>query len=311
MAIPLPISKSAQETDIFCPPQTAYCADLQHKAKPMNKLTGLCQYIETHCQQKLGLAELSQISGLSPSYLQRRFKAVCGMSPRQYINACRARLLKQELKNGLAGSDAIYQAGFGSGSRVYEQTGSLLGMTPAQYQKRGAGQEISYAISTTPLGQLLIAATDRGVCFVEFGENLAELLPKLQQEFARASLTPAADHPQLLLWIDALLNYLQGRSMALQLPLDMTGTPFQLQVWHYLQTIPYGTVQTYASVAAGINRPRAIRAAASACAANKMALLIPCHRVIRGDGGLGGYRWGLERKAALLQLEKNQEPSGS
>jgi AraC family transcriptional regulator, regulatory protein of adaptative response / methylated-DNA-[protein]-cysteine methyltransferase len=266
------------------------------------KMAQLCQYIEENTHQRLTLAKLSQEAGLSPQHLQRSFKAAIGISPRQYLEACRTRQLKQALKDGLPSSDAIYQAGFSSSSRVYER--SQLGMTPAQYQKHGAGLEISYATSNTPLGLLMIAATDRGVCFVQFGANDLELLAQLKGEFSKAKLIPSpAEEPQLALWISALLAYLQGTSKTLQLPLDLAGTPFQLKVWHYLQTIPYGSVQTYSKVATAIDHPTAIRAAASACAANRIALLIPCHRVLRGDGGLGGYRWGLERKEALLALE--------
>lgn len=228
-----------------------------------------------------------------------------GLTPRQYQAACRVRLLKAGLRSGRNATDAIYGAGFGSSSRVYEKTDATLGMTPRQYRRGGAGIDISHALVATPLGPLLIGATDCGVCFAQFGDDATSLLQGLRDEFPRAVLrsTPPAA-AGMAEWVEVISACLEGASASLGIPLDVPGTPFQLLVWHYLQGIPSGSVQSYAEVARGIGRPTAARAVAGACAANRVALLIPCHRVIRGDGGLGGYRWGLERKRGLLERER-------
>lgn len=269
------------------------------------KVATLRRYIEDHADDQLTLVALGKLVDASPHYLQRSFKAVMGLTPLQYQAACRVRLLKAGLRGGRNATDAIYAAGFGSSSRVYEATDAKLGMTLRQYSRGGDGVDISHALVSTPLGLLLIGATDRGVCFAQFGAAEDSLLTALRGEFPRAALhsTPAAACG-LEEWANALGAYLVGASANLGIPLDVPGTPFQLLVWHYLQGIPRGSVQSYAEVARGIGRPTAARAVAGACAANRVALLIPCHRVIRGDGGLGGYRWGLERKRNMLALER-------
>lgn len=266
----------------------------------------VCRYIEAHPDESLSLETLSQLAGLSPGHFQRRFKAVIGVSPRQYQENCRFNQFKQSLKSGSDVTTATYAAGFGSGSRVYEKLDTRLGMTPGQYRSGGKGLTIAYASADTVAGRLMMGATDRGLCFLQFGANDAELHVSLQHEYPEASLIPMppASQPQFEQWMQALNAHLQGEQPSLTLPQDLQGTAFQLRVWHYLQSIPYGEVQSYTEVAVGIGQPKAARAVASACAANKLAILVPCHRVIRGNGELGGYRWGLERKRTLIDQER-------
>ena len=270
------------------------------------RMQKLCRYIESHAHEPLTLRILSRLAHLSPFHLQRSFKSVVGVTPKQYAEACRMKSLKQKLRGGRTVTEAVYDAGFGSGSRVYERVDTRLGMTPRQYRKGGAGVEISYASSPTPLGTMMIAATDRGLCSLQFGESETELRARLAKEYPAAKLSPMPPKRkgQFAEWIRALSRYLKGSDTALDLPLDVRGTAFQMKVWSYLQRIPYGEVQSYSEVAAGIGRPQAVRAVGSACAGNEVALVIPCHRVIRGDGGLGGYRWGLHRKRALIERER-------
>ena len=253
----------------------------------------------------LGLRALADAAGVSPWHLQRRFKSLVGVSPRVYAEACRLRLLREGLRQLPSVTDAIHAAGYGSGSRVYERAAGRLGMTPGQYRKGGAGLAISWAAARTALGMLMVAATDRGLCSVQMGSNRAELLQALRTEFpaARIAARPCPQGAQLRLWLTALNLHLAGQMAIPQLPLDIRGTALQMQVWNFLAGTAPGTVLTYTQLAAAVGRPRAVRAVANACARNRIALLIPCHRVIRGDGGLGGYRWGLPRKEALLRSE--------
>lgn len=271
------------------------------------RIRQLCRYIETHAHEPLTLSALSRQAHLSPFHLQRSFKAAVGVTPRQYAEACRMKSLKESLRGGRTVTDAVYDAGFGSGSRVYERADTRLGMTPRQYRKGGAGVDISYAVSPTPLGTMMIGATDRGLCFLQFGDGEAELRGRLAREYPAARLSPMPQHRsgQFAEWMRALSQYLEGSSTSLDLPLDVRGTAFQMKVWSYLQRIPYGEVRSYAEVAKALGRPDAVRAVAGACAKNEVALVIPCHRVIRGDGGLAGYRWGLARKRALIERERS------
>ncbi len=189
---------------------------------------------------------------------------------------------------------------------MYEQSNTQLGMTPAQYRKGGRGMVISYAAVASLLGRMMLGATDRGLCFLQFGENDAELLRMLRQEYPAATLEPASEphHPDLQHWLWNLDAYLAGTEKTLAIPVDVRATAFQLRVWNYLSQIPYGEVRSYTDVAEAVNAPSAVRAVANACAANRVALLVPCHRVVRQTGELGGYRWGLPRKRALLDLER-------
>jgi AraC family transcriptional regulator of adaptative response/methylated-DNA-[protein]-cysteine methyltransferase len=254
----------------------------------------------------LNLEALGRHFELSPFHLQRMFKAAVGMTPRKYIEELRMQTFKEDLRSGTTVTDAVYDAGFGSSSRVYGRANTKLGMTPSQYRAGGKDVAISYATADTPLGLILIGATDRGLCFLEFGRTKSELLDSLRQEYPAAHISslskPYSD--QYLGWVEALSAYLEGERALGKLPVSLHGTAFQVRVWNYLQTIPSGSVQSYSEVAKAIGHPKATRAVASACAANCIALLVPCHRVIRGDGGLGGYRWGLDRKRALLDTER-------
>lgn len=266
----------------------------------------LCRHIEAADDTPPSLAELSRLCGLSPTWLQRRFKAVTGVSPRQYAEACRLRRLKQGLRDGASVTEAMLDAGYASASRLYDQVEQRLGMTPGQYRRGGDGLTMSYASAPTALGLMLIAATDRGLCSIQFGDSETELLARLDEEFpdADVSAMPATSAPLFAGWITALRAHLDDHAAAPELPLDIRGTAFQQQVWDYLRRIPAGERRSYSEVAAAIGKPRAVRAVASACAANHLALLIPCHRVLRGDGSLGGYKWGMARKQALLASER-------
>lgn len=265
----------------------------------------LCRYIEDHADQPLTLERLARHAGLSPFHLQRRFKAVTGVTPRQYQEALRLRRFKEDLRDGTDVAGAIYDAGFGSASRLYERVGTRLGMTPSQYRTGGRDIDISWAVTPTPLGLMMMGATDRGLCFVQFDDSEAALQARLASEYPQARIEPMRESQRETFdgWMQALLRHLEGAERALDLPLDLRGTAFQMRVWSYLQKIPYGERRSYAEVAAAIEAPSAVRAVGTACGANRLALLIPCHRVIRGDGGLGGYKWGLERKRRLLARE--------
>lgn len=268
----------------------------------------LCGYIEQNLDGPLTLHELAEHVRLSPSYLQRLFLSIAGVSPRKYAESCRMRKLKSELRTSPDVAQAIYGAGFGSSSRAYERSDTRLGMTPGEYRRAGQGIVITYAPIESPLGLLLLGATDCGICFLQFGESLDGLVAELRREYPAALHEPMREPhaPGFERWVAALNAYLAGQEPRLDLPLDVRSTVFQMKVWSYLQSIPAGEVQSYGEVAAGIGQPRAARAVGHACAANRVALVIPCHRVIRGGGDLGGYRWGLARKRLLLDAERAQ-----
>lgn len=275
-------------------------------------IAATARYITMHAGERLLLRDLAARAGLSPAHLQRSFKAVLGVSPKQFHQSARLARLKRNLRQGSDVLSSVFDAGFGSTSRVYEQVDGRLGMTPSAYRKGGAGECIRHATRATPLGLLMMAATDRGVCFVQFGEHEELLLAELQREYPCATLepsesreaSPGARSRELDAWMSALAGHLAQRSPRPQLPLDLQGTAFQIRVWNFLMQIPQGAVVSYGELASAIGAPRAVRAAASACAANRIAVLVPCHRVLRGDGALGGYRWGVQRKRALLDAER-------
>ncbi len=266
----------------------------------------LAREIEADPTRRLRLSDLARRAGYSASHLQRSFVAVTGSSPKAFQTAARMRLLKRRLRADGSVTAAIANAGFGSTSRAYEKTDAELGMTPSEYRSGGAGLRIAYAVGNTPLGRIMIGATDRGICALQFGSSERTLLQDLKREYPAAALEPmpARHLREFERWMAALNAHLQGTLAHPDLPLDMNGTAFQLRVWRYLRGIPHGTVRTYAEVARGIGRPAAARAVARACAANRIALLIPCHRVVRGTGELSGYRWGVRRKQALLDRER-------
>jgi AraC family transcriptional regulator of adaptative response/methylated-DNA-[protein]-cysteine methyltransferase len=266
----------------------------------------LLREIEADPTRSLRLADLARRAGYSSAHLQRSFTAITGSSPKAFQTAARMRLLKNALRVPLSVTAAIEAAGFGSTSRLYEKADAELGMAPSEYRSGGAGLTISYATGQTPLGTVLIGATDRGICSLAIGASAPALLRKLREEFPRSRLEPmpAASRGEFARWMTALRAHLRGHGPDLELPVDVRGTAFQLQVWRYLRGIPYAATRSYAEVAAGIGRPGAARAVARACASNRVAILIPCHRVVRGSGDLSGYRWGLARKRALLAAEK-------
>jgi AraC family transcriptional regulator of adaptative response/methylated-DNA-[protein]-cysteine methyltransferase len=235
--------------------------------------------------------------------LARAFKRVLGITPRAYADARRVARFKQELKRRKHVSPALYEAGYSSTSRVYEHAHEQLGMTPATYARGGAGVGIAYVTVRTTLGYLLVAATERGVCRVALGDTDATLANALRAEFPAARVVEDRSG-KLHGWVSAILAYLDGREPDLDLPLDIRATAFQRKVWQELQTIPFGQTRTYAEIAKRIGQPTAARAVARACATNPAALVIPCHRVVRQGGDLGGYRWGVERKEALLERER-------
>jgi AraC family transcriptional regulator of adaptative response/methylated-DNA-[protein]-cysteine methyltransferase len=255
------------------------------------------------------LEALGRQLNASPFHLQRVFKAATGLSPRQYAAGLRAARLKEQLRGGQAVTSALYAAGYGSSSRLYEEAGARLGMTPSHYRSGGREMQIQFTLSDCPLGRMLVAATPSGVCAVSLGADDAGLESSLRAEYPGAQIEMAADG--LRSEVASLLAYLNGRQPRLDLPLDVQATAFQLRVWEELRRIPYGETRTYTQVAEAIGRPKAVRAVANACASNPAALVTPCHRVIRGDGSLGGYHWGLERKKTLLSDERARKAASA
>lgn len=249
------------------------------------------------------LEELGAQVAVSPAHLQRVFKRLMGVSPRQYADARRVERFKAQLKTGDPVTRAIYDAGYNSSSRAHP---GVLGMTPTAYQRGGQGMTITYTITPSALGSLLVAATERGVCSVMLDDSPDALEAELATEYPRADLH--RDGATMGEWVDALVHYLDGDPAPLDLPVDVQATAFQRRVWDALRAIPYGTTRTYAEVAEIIGAPKAVRAVGHACATNKVALIVPCHRVLRTDGSLGGYRWGLERKRALIEQEHATAP---
>lgn len=266
-----------------------------------------CRLIEASETVAPSLAELGAELGVSQYYLQRTFKQTVGISPRQYALAHRVNQFKSRIREGASVASAMYDAGYGSTSRLYERADAELGMTPASYARGGKGAHITYTITECELGRILVAATRRGLCAVRLGDSESELERVLSEEFPKALITK--DSEALRRYVESILRHLSGQQIGIDLPLDVRATAFQRRVWSYLQAIPYGEVQSYGEVAARIGQPSAVRAVARACATNSVAVVIPCHRVIRGDGELGGYRWGLERKLALLEQERSGKSS--
>jgi len=269
-----------------------------------------CRFIETHLDEPLSLDALAASLGRGPQHVRRVFTQVLGISPKRYVDACRLDLVKARLRAQAAVTTALYDAGYGSSSRLYERAARRLGMTPAAYRRGGAGAAIRYTTSGTPLGRLLVGETERGVCAVSLGDTEARQVAALRAEFPAARLT--RDDDAVGPAVRSILAYLDGRQPHIDLPLDICATAFQGRVWDALRAIPYGATRSYSEVARAIGRPSAVRAVAQACAANPVPLVIPCHRVIRNNGDLGGYRLGLDRKRALLDREQEaaKRPAG-
>jgi AraC family transcriptional regulator, regulatory protein of adaptative response / methylated-DNA-[protein]-cysteine methyltransferase len=264
-----------------------------------------CRYIESRREIGEGVVTLSDLGAhcrMSPWHLQRLFKQVMGVTPRQYADAHRAQRLKDGLQQGESVAGATFEAGYGSSSRIYERAAAELGMTPATYARGGLGAEIGFAIAPSPLGRLLAGATPKGVCFVGIGEDDRRLESELRAEFPKAAAI-RRDEGRLGSAMATILAYLEGVLPHIDLPLDIRATAFQRAVWEELRRIPYGETRSYGEIAGAVGAPRAVRAVGRACATNPVALIVPCHRVVREDGSLSGYRWGLARKQALLERE--------
>jgi len=311
--------------------QAGYRACLRCRPKavdgnPQSALVrSICRYIEQHIEGQLTLSLLAKEFRRSPFHLQRTFKSVLGVSPKAYMDACRLRQVKQNLQAGHSVTTALYAAGYGSSSRLYERTATQLGMTPEKYRRGAVAAVVRYTIFRytmvrypmvrypnvrhpnvrhpgSPLGNMLIAATDKGICAIQFGDSEQQLQQGLMREFPFA--VRRRDDAAMSQWRDNLTRLIQGHEPNPSLPLDIRATAFQRRVWEALQKIPRGETRSYSAVAKNIGMPKATRAVARACATNPVAVAIPCHRVVRQDGELGGYRWGIERKEQLLAMEK-------
>jgi AraC family transcriptional regulator of adaptative response/methylated-DNA-[protein]-cysteine methyltransferase len=246
---------------------------------------------------------LASSLGTTPATLRRAFLQVTGLRPRELAEALRLARFKKLLRAGKSIADALYETGYGSSSRVYERSNAQLGMTPATYRKGGKGMKIGYSIAKSALGKVLVAATERGVSAVYLGDAEGELIQELRDEYPRAEISPAADSFER--WVKEIVLRVEGNPPRIELPLDLQATAFQRRVWQELQRIPRGTTRTYSQVARALGNPKAVRAVARACATNPVSIVVPCHRVIREDGTLAGYRWGLSRKEQLLAQERS------
>jgi AraC family transcriptional regulator, regulatory protein of adaptative response / methylated-DNA-[protein]-cysteine methyltransferase len=267
----------------------------------------ICRYIERHIvdqhiEDRLTLGRLAKEFRRSPFHLQRTFKSVLGVSPKAYVDACRLRQVKQQLQSGHSVTDSLYAAGYGSSSRLYERTSAQLGMTPDKYRRGAIAATVRYTIANSPLGRMLIAATDKGICAISFGDSDQQLQQGLMREFPFA--TRRRDDEKLAQWSEHISGLIQGHETDMSLPLDIRATAFQRLVWEALQQVPRGQTSSYSALAKKIGMPQASRAVARACATNRIAIAIPCHRIVRQDGALGGYRWGVTRKEQLLALER-------
>jgi AraC family transcriptional regulator of adaptative response/methylated-DNA-[protein]-cysteine methyltransferase len=284
-----------------CHPRRAASDDPQ-----IDLVRRICHAIDEHDEEPVTLKTLSTETGVSAHHLQRTFKTVMGITPRQYAESRRLSQFKSKVKQGASVTDAMYDAGYGSSRGLYEKSSARLGMTPATYGRGGQGMRIIYTIADCALGRVLVAATERGVCSVALGDSDSALSAALFAEYPNASIDSRDTliSPSLNLWLSQVLEHLTGKTSRIDLPLDIQATAFQWRVWEELQRIPLGATRSYQEIARAIGKPKAVRAVASACAGNHVAVVIPCHRVIREDKGLGGYRWGMKRKEELLERER-------
>jgi AraC family transcriptional regulator of adaptative response/methylated-DNA-[protein]-cysteine methyltransferase len=271
-------------------------------ALPSQVLERACETLRRNRERNVPLKELAAQAGLSPFHFQRTFRAALGVTPRQYAHHLRMKSFQQKLETASNVTEAIYDAGFQSSSRLYESSTRELGMTPTDLRRKAANLEIRYATAACPLGRILVASTTKGICAITLGDADAELIADLQARFTRAHLTHATQD-ELQQALDAAITLIEEPAAAFNLPLDLRATAFQLRVWQALQKIPRGETRSYAAVAASLGQPTATRAVARACASNPVALAVPCHRVVGSSGALTGYRWGVERKRKLLELE--------
>src|SRR6266699_4557726 len=258
--------------------------------------------LETGDEESVQLAKVAAELGTTAGTLRRAFRQSTGLRPKEFADALRVKRFKRELRQGKNVAAALYETGYGSSSRVYERSNAQLGMTPATYQRGGQGMKIGYTIAKSPLGKVLVAATERGVSAVYLGDAENTMIAELREEYPRAEIAPATDSFQR--WVREIVQRIEGKQPRLELPLDLQATAFQRRVWQELQRIPRGGTRTYSQVARSLGQPKAVRAVARACATNPVSIVVPCHRVIREDGTLAGYRWGLSRKEQLLAQER-------
>ena len=274
----------------------------------LNDVRLACAFIRSRATHALTLAQIASHVGTSPFHLQRTFTKLVGISPRAYQAAVRAGQFREGLRQGTAVSAAVYDAGYGSISRVYERRPTGRGMTPASYRRGGKGVAMTFTIVDSPVGRMMVAGTEKGICSVKLGDRDERLEQDLRREYPEAHI--ARDREALGGWVRALLAHLEGARPHLDLPLDVQATAFQWKVWQYLQSIPFGETRAYSDVARAIGKPDAVRAVARACATNPVCLVVPCHRVVGKDGSLTGYRWGVSRKKRLLEVESGQRSKG-
>ena len=278
------------------------CKPKERDAPQLAWVKRACEYIRKNQEEKVTLDDLAAEVDVSAAHLQRIFKQVLGLTPRQYQEACRVERLKQRLKQGEPVTQAVYAVGYSSTSWLYKDAKAKLGMTPGAYRRAGEGMTIRYRVVDSPLGRLLVAWTSHGVCHLSLGDGDAVQEEALRSEYPAAEIT--REDGKLAHWTLEILEYLAGRATQLgDIPLDVAGTDFQCRVWKELQAIPRGSIRSYEEVARSIGEPTAARAVGRACATNTVSLIIPCHRVVRKGGGLGGYKWGIDRKKWLLESE--------
>ncbi len=286
-----------------------YRACLRCRPNEISGPVALVQRAAHHLAQcaedSIRLDALARTLGTTQATLRRAFLQVTGLNPRELAEALRIKRFKAMLRAGKSITDALYETGYGSPSRVYERSNAQLGMTPATYRKGGQGMKIGYTIAKSPLGKVLVAATKRGVSAVYLGDAESTLVAELREEYPRAEIAPATDTFQQ--WVREIVQRIEGKQPRLELPLDLQATAFQRRVWQELQRIPRGRTRTYSQVARSMGQPKAVRAVARACATNPVSIVVPCHRVVREDGTLAGYRWGLSRKEQLLAQERAAE----
>jgi AraC family transcriptional regulator of adaptative response/methylated-DNA-[protein]-cysteine methyltransferase len=282
------------------------CHPRQARSSPQADLIRrVCSEIEGSADGAVSLRSLAERTGLSASHLQRTFRQAMGITPRQYADALRVARLKSELRKGKDVTTALHEVSYGSASRLYEKSDAQLGMTPATYRRGGRGMNITYTIAPCSLGRVLVAATERGISAVYLGDRDSDLVSTLRKEYPHAEIRcTSGEHSR---WVRAIVKHLAGSNPQLDLPTDVVATAFQRRVWEALRSIPFGTTRTYSEVARSIGQPSAVRAVAHACATNPASIVVPCHRVVRTDGTLGGYRWGLGRKKLLLEREKTAD----
>jgi AraC family transcriptional regulator of adaptative response/methylated-DNA-[protein]-cysteine methyltransferase len=279
--------------------------DLDSPDQQQAAILQACTALESAAAQSLpapALADLAHQAGFSPFHFHRTFKKITGLTPRQYFNEKRTGLVRSQLQEGAPVTTAIYESGFGSSSSFYSNASATLGMKPSEYRRGGEGVNIRYAVVETYLGWVMVAASERGLCSIEFDDRPQPLVDRLHARFPRAVLDP--DNAQFHSWLEQVIAFLEAPDRPFNLPVDVQGTAFQHKVWKALQQVPPGSTASYADIARSIGQPKAVRAVAQACASNRVAGIIPCHRIVRSDGALGGYRWGMQRKKLLLERER-------